>query len=85
MQLAMHGSTLHNGNSIQHYQPHIGTAVLLHGHLSIYPYRHDIHAQHRMNARISPVSHAEQGAEVMRAMLKARLFHAVRKRSDTRY
>ena len=60
MQLvAMHGSTSLNGNSIQHYQPHTGTAVLLHVHLSIYPYRCDIHAQQGMNACISPVLHAE--------------------------
>ena len=66
--------------SIKHYQPHTGTAVLLHGHLSIYPYRCDIHAQQGMNARISPVLHAEHF--LMHAVPKARLLHVVRKRSD---
>ena len=49
--------------ALQHYQPHTGTAVLLHAHLSIYTYRRDIHAQQRMNlgmnACVSPVLHAE--------------------------
>ena len=64
---------LNSRNSIQHYQPHTGTAVLLHWHLSIYPYRRDIHAQQRMNAHISPVLHAEWCAEpfLMRAEPKA--------------
>ena len=80
VQLAMHGSTSHNVNSIHHYQPHTGIAVFLHGtrmHLSIYTYRHDIHAQQRKNTRISPFSRA-----VMRAASKARLLRAVRKQSD---
>ena len=62
--LAMRGSTSHNGTSIQHYQPHTGTAVLVHVHLSIYSYRCNIHAQQRINTCNSPVSCAEPFLDV---------------------
>ena len=67
----MQGSISHNGNSIQNYQPHTGSAVFLHTHLSIYPYRCDIHAQQRMNTRISPVSLAEPFLDARRAESEA--------------
>ena len=76
----MHGSTSHNGNSIQHYQPHTGTAVLVHVHLSIYSYRRDIHAQQRINTCNSPVSRAEPFLDVHCA--ESELLCVVRKRSD---
>ena len=71
--IAMRGSTSHNGNNIQHYQPHTGTAVLLHAHLSTYPYRRDIYAQQRMNTRL------DQSRVQSLLMRAAWLLHAVRK------